>query len=206
MQAIETVYNGYRFRSRLEARWAVFFDAMGIKYQYEPEGFKGFNDIPYLPDFYLPDLDIYVEVKGSRQALIEDSEKIAAAIDFNSTPIAKKGLLILGDIPNPEKIEKSNIPMFYYLEWDEGIKLNFAAFVAIPGRPGYLAKGPKNIFKFCFCYPFKQTSSSYPDLPDSVYNLENMWTVESLIQHPYKRVKDAYTKARQARFEHGEKP
>ena len=40
IKAIETEYNGYRFRSRLEARWAVFFDAMGIKYEYEPEGFE----------------------------------------------------------------------------------------------------------------------------------------------------------------------
>ena len=39
IQAIETRYNGYRFRSRLEARWAVFFDEMGIEYEYEIEGF-----------------------------------------------------------------------------------------------------------------------------------------------------------------------
>ena len=39
IKAIETYYKGYRFRSRLEARWAVFFDAAGIKYEYEPEGF-----------------------------------------------------------------------------------------------------------------------------------------------------------------------
>lgn len=31
IKPIETHYNGYRFRSRLEARWAVFFDALGIK-------------------------------------------------------------------------------------------------------------------------------------------------------------------------------
>lgn len=30
MKAIETRYKGYRFRSRLEARWAVFFDALGL--------------------------------------------------------------------------------------------------------------------------------------------------------------------------------
>ena len=29
IQVIETAYKGYRFRSRLEARWAVFFDAIG---------------------------------------------------------------------------------------------------------------------------------------------------------------------------------
>lgn len=27
IKAIDTYYKGYRFRSRLEARWAVFFDA-----------------------------------------------------------------------------------------------------------------------------------------------------------------------------------
>ena len=49
-RAIETRYKGYRFRSRLEARWAVFFDALGLKWEYEPEGFE----LPsgrYLPDF-----------------------------------------------------------------------------------------------------------------------------------------------------------
>ncbi len=35
IKAIETVYKGYRFRSRLEARWAVFFDSLGIIWEYE---------------------------------------------------------------------------------------------------------------------------------------------------------------------------
>lgn len=63
MKAIETAYKGYRFRSRLEARWAVFFDALGLRWEYEPEGFE----LPsgrYLPDFYLPLFGVYVEVKG----------------------------------------------------------------------------------------------------------------------------------------------
>jgi len=38
IKAIQTEYKGYLFRSRLEARWAVFFDACGIEYEYEPEG------------------------------------------------------------------------------------------------------------------------------------------------------------------------
>ena len=54
IKAIETEYNGYRFRSRLEARWAVFFDAAGIEYQYEPEGYDLGDGIWYLPDFWLP--------------------------------------------------------------------------------------------------------------------------------------------------------
>lgn len=51
IKPIETIYNGYRFRSRLEARWAVFFDALGVDYEYEPEGFNLPNGGRYLPDF-----------------------------------------------------------------------------------------------------------------------------------------------------------
>jgi hypothetical protein len=53
---IETVYKGFRFRSRLEARWAVFFDAMGLKYEYELEGYRLPSGVGYLPDFVLTDL------------------------------------------------------------------------------------------------------------------------------------------------------
>lgn len=50
-RAIETRYKGYRFRSRLEARWAVFFDALGLTWEYEPEGFELPGGVRYLPDF-----------------------------------------------------------------------------------------------------------------------------------------------------------
>lgn len=62
---IETEYKGYRFRSRLEARWAVFFDELGIKYEYEPEGYDLGEHGWYLPDFWLPTFDggMFCEVK-----------------------------------------------------------------------------------------------------------------------------------------------
>ena len=50
-KAIETRYKGYRFRSRLEARWAVFFDAINLEWEYEPEGFELPGGERYLPDF-----------------------------------------------------------------------------------------------------------------------------------------------------------
>ena len=53
---IETSYKGHRFRSRLEARWAVFFETLRIPWLYEPEGFH-FNGHMYLPDFFLPTLN-----------------------------------------------------------------------------------------------------------------------------------------------------
>lgn len=62
IKAIETVYKGYRFRSRLEARWAVFFDERGDEWRYEPEGFE-LTSGRYLPDFYLPAKKMYVEIK-----------------------------------------------------------------------------------------------------------------------------------------------
>lgn len=73
---IETIYKKYRFRSRLEARWAVFFDHCGIKYEYEPEGFVLSDGEKYLPDFYLPEQDAYVEVKsiGAINIRFEDDE------------------------------------------------------------------------------------------------------------------------------------
>jgi hypothetical protein len=65
VKPIETRYKGFRFRSRLEARWAVFFEALGIKWEYEPEGFELSDGTRYLPDFHLPTFGggMYVEVK-----------------------------------------------------------------------------------------------------------------------------------------------
>lgn len=65
IKAIETVYpwpNGPRYRSRLEARWAVFFDTLGIKYEYEKEGYT-LKSGRYLPDFWLPQVSMWAEVK-----------------------------------------------------------------------------------------------------------------------------------------------
>lgn len=67
IKPIETRYKGYRFRSRLEARWAVFFDALGLKWEYEIQGFDLGPELGlYLPDFYLPETDEYIEVKPER--------------------------------------------------------------------------------------------------------------------------------------------
>lgn len=63
-KAIETIYRGYRFRSRLEARWAVFFDAVGLPFEYEKEGFTLDDGTRYLPDFWLPSLKMWIEIKG----------------------------------------------------------------------------------------------------------------------------------------------
>ena len=63
IKPIETQYKGYRFRSRLEARWAVFFDSLGMLWEYEREGFDLGEAGWYLPDFWLPALDKWIEIK-----------------------------------------------------------------------------------------------------------------------------------------------
>ena len=68
MRVLPTEYRGYRFRSRLEARWAVYYDHLGIEWVYEPEGFNLGNDTFYLPDFWLPEQKCFVEIKPVRQS------------------------------------------------------------------------------------------------------------------------------------------
>lgn len=63
IQPIETEFKGYRFRSRLEARWAVFLETLGAAWSYEREGFN-LGGKRYLPDFYVADWNCWIEMKG----------------------------------------------------------------------------------------------------------------------------------------------
>ena len=75
MQGIPTLYRSIRFRSRLEATWARFFDRLGWRWQYEPFDLPG-----WIPDFVIHGADdVLVEVKpiGSFDEAV--AEKIQAA-------------------------------------------------------------------------------------------------------------------------------
>lgn len=115
IKAIETEYRGIRFRSRIEARWAVFFDQVKTSWQYEPEGFhlpagtygdkadddqwpgreiELTHDARYLPDFLLTDLDSWFEVKGVSP---DDAYwNLLAAFEIATD---KRVLIAIGDIP-----------------------------------------------------------------------------------------------------------
>lgn len=94
VKAIKTIYNGYRFRSRLEARWAVFFDALGIEYEYEPAMLEVGRVFVrnYIPDFYLPRHSLTVEIKGVQPTEIELNKAAGAAHD------AEDVLILYGNI------------------------------------------------------------------------------------------------------------
>lgn len=107
--AIETYYNGYRFRSRLEARWAVFFDAAGIRYEYEPNGYTSEDGTCYLPDFYLPGDNTHVEVKPNRPGFREEIRKALSCVGNGGID----RLLVLQDIPPQTDFDFYWYPLFY---------------------------------------------------------------------------------------------
>lgn len=73
---IETAYQGYKFRSKLEARWALYFDLVDVAWDYEPDGYD-LGDLGwYLPDFYLPDFNAFLEIKPKNG----DKDKVRAQL------------------------------------------------------------------------------------------------------------------------------
>ena len=196
IKAIDTEYNGYRFRSRLEARWAVFFDAAGIRYEYEPEGYEIDNvdggPIRYLPDFYLPDFDVHCEVKPNDKELFKDSSKLGWMVDFCG-PMAS-GLILLGPIPY---YEYPDYPAHDMLYWDKGVALKKVRFKE--RRHGY----PTELHDVDGQDGLDYTTSSIP---------KKASVIATYFDESYLGDKDAgieassYLRARQARFEYGETP
>ena len=75
-RGIPTRYKGRQYRSRLEARWACFFDLLGWHHEYEPCDFEG-----WIPDFVLCEAEpVFVEVKP----VSTFPEDVAAQIDATS--------------------------------------------------------------------------------------------------------------------------
>lgn len=184
LKAIPTYYNGYHFRSRLEARWAVFFDSLGIKYEYEPEGFDLGDGLYYLPDFYLPQSKQFFEVKGILEEL--DAEKIRRFI--------KGG--------NCLTIGKANGAFLACDLWKDGFSL-------VDGGASWLCKCKK-----CGKYWFMGCDGSYKcqccgeyagdghfDLVMDYYESPGQNGVVFEVGNL-----SAWDVAKQARFEHGETP
>ncbi len=86
--SIPTTYRGRLFRSRLEARWAAFFDLAGWVHEYEPFDLPG-----WIPDFalYGKKQEILVEVKPHSKLVEFHTKRIESAMARS----AKAGLEIL---------------------------------------------------------------------------------------------------------------
>ncbi len=177
MKPIETEYGGYKFRSRLEARWAIFLDAINAEWTYEEEGFDLGNGLYYLPDFkvkcYWSDevvsdkcFDLYLEIKG--EMTDEDLAKIEKFAE-------EKSILIVGEIPYDveETIIQSDENYKSYLFKQYFICGNWYATVPCIDKTGKLTLACD-------------------------HNYLNIADVEI--------TRMSYKLARQARFEHGETP
>ena len=175
IKAIETHYNGYRFRSRVEARWAIFFDEIGIEYQYESEGFD-MDGIRYLPDFYIPSLNRWFEIKGKPLSVeeIKKCEEFCLRMDNENIKYS-----ILIGVPELIRFEEGNFSILgikeYVWQWPSEL---------YPGDMRMLTQG---LVEKEYYSRFLQGIWKVPDLSD-----------EAVIE--------AAKKAREARFEFGETP
>lgn len=89
LKAIETRYDGRLFRSRREARWAVFFKEAGIDAEYEEQGYDLGEAGWYLPDFHVnkgTHAEHFFEVKGVTPTS-EELAKAAALGEQSKLPV-----------------------------------------------------------------------------------------------------------------------
>lgn len=94
IKAVPVYYKGYLMRSTLEARYATFLDTAEIRWEYEPQTYEMKNSKRYLPDFYLPDDDIYLEVKGPQESVEYFKEKIEPfSKEMNKRIVYARGIL-----------------------------------------------------------------------------------------------------------------
>lgn len=101
-KAMEVAYSGRIFRSRLEARWAVFLDLLDVNWDYEPSFYQVGEELYYLPDFYLPDHQLWLEVKGAPYMDTASMAKVLASvagpmrIPLREAPYTPSDRLLLG--------------------------------------------------------------------------------------------------------------
>jgi hypothetical protein len=205
--AIETRYAGCRFRSRLEARWAVFFDKLGIGWEYEPQGYR-VGGTPYLPDFWLPKMRQWVEVKGSTLNLRERVVMAKAVFPGGGLPYNLNGVLLLGSIPD---VRVSGVkvahPRFFFHEGDLYRNPFYFSEDTIDDPPEW--RVARAIIG--------RTDQHLADLL-WVSEASSAWSPTAYINDPHvtgftrrkstpaeRRVAKAYVAARSARFEHGER-
>lgn len=79
VESLPTVYRGTTFRSALEASWAATLDSLSIAWEYEPETVTLPSGARYLPDFRLPEIGTWLEVKG------DGVPRVEKAIEFGQS-------------------------------------------------------------------------------------------------------------------------
>lgn len=183
LRAITTRYKGYAFRSRLEARWAVFFDHLKIRWEYEAEGFELGNGLRYLPDFWLPDWDLWVEVKAGAPDPVT-LEKARRLAEQSRRPIfITNGMPIQGGTMVSLAFGVSDTPVEFAAEVDWGAGDDYVAWLFTDQVPPWKRLSPPGGVMRISTVPLKKKNDGW-------------WTPPA---------NDALTAARASRFEFGEK-
>lgn len=192
IKTIETLYNGYRFRSRLEARWAVFFDEAGIPYEYEKDGFV-VDGKPYLPDFFLPWFNCYVEIKPD---FMDDKRLEQVGKLMESFSLNKPILLCIGEPIYSQMIMFDN-GKSYPCKFVEGCVWYFN------GYENYFGYTKHFVSILCQTNKYVDFTAS---CTDGIYNYSKEVGVHSNNYEFRYDFSQEKLKARQSRFEHGEEP
>lgn len=210
IKPIQTYYDGHLFRSRLEARWAVFFNSGHIKYEYEPEGFILRDGTKYLPDFYLPQMDIYVEVKrDTPDGIHEVVDKCYRAIEWGGQI---KKLLILSNVPEG-KSPDGGMWHFPILYWHADKVVFGWAFFYDHCEKGVTIGIPQDIGSDWHLWrnihithptlgPMTDYAFRHTKICGDLSREEEIWMQETSNSNTF----HAFAVARAARFEHGEHP
>lgn len=148
IEAIPTWYAGVTFRSRLEADWAATLDSLGIRWQYEPESINLPSGTVYIPDFWLPELGTWIEVKGTGvprvEKAIELGESRACRCEGDCTCEWPGGQLVLvGHPPQPYNVFAD--PDYAESSWRFAVRRAWRrpghpAWSSAHGRPALLAR------------------------------------------------------------------
>ena len=159
---IPTRYNKIWFRSRNEANWSCFFDQLGIAHRYEPVMFQGGPecDIPYKPDFYFPEYQLYAEVKSSDLALKDEKFRLKIAGCIEETELYR-GLLLLGNFPWDVKTPNNRIKI-KWLWGHEGVNCSDAY---IDASINYLSWGETE-YKGIITTTINNSSYASYDIPE----------------------------------------
>lgn len=196
-KAIETEYKGYLFRSRLEARWAVFFDNLGITWEYEPEGIVLSDGSQYLPDFYLPQFHCYFEVKRKSIKGTDEEKKAVWKISNGQFTDSWAGIICFGD-PMDDDL------YIYCQETDDGGGGCCDEKVTI-------GLHPETHKPYLFAYNDRRERMFFTHFGDDMDReiipmLTSEYGTYSYRDFVGSRVYDARKAARQARFEYGQTP
>lgn len=126
IEPVPTRYHGVLYRSRTEARWAVFFDALGVDATYEPESYS-IDGVWYLPDFFVLSWNLFAEIKGEIPTPFERDRcrKLAA--------LTGKNVLLFAGAPGERHGE-----IFFPARGNDPSLHGCAAFAQCRRCPGYL--------------------------------------------------------------------